>query len=273
MHGRQFAKIRSVRFDATQTPAVQVASSTTLRVKVPAHSVGAVSLRIVTDAGASPVVSRARYQYLAPPWVSTIFPSPGAIGVVGRSPSPVTTHRHHWRGMRQDVGHRCDSALVGAARAQVPANVRGAVTVRVVGRYGPSSSGPTFRFIGPPFRAVERARRHCGRPGGTIIGIDRTGVLEVSVGDQGATGLTGLSVTSADCDSGACGRIRRRQHGLRIRHIGRPVQLRRAAARPLTCQRRVGPVGGITRNCSIAAKRASGSARSIPPTSASRRRR
>jgi peptidoglycan/xylan/chitin deacetylase (PgdA/CDA1 family) len=149
VYGTNFTSVVSVYFGGRPGAAIHVASSTELLVTSPSHSALTVDVRVVTRHGTSPVTSRDRFTWVAPPHVSAISPSTGPTAGGTR----VTVDGTDFRNVRSvSFGSAPGTAIhvVTATRLLISAPPGAdSVPVVVTTDYGTSSGGPLFSYADP----------------------------------------------------------------------------------------------------------------------------
>jgi hypothetical protein len=137
VYGRNFVRVRAVRFGTTLGTLVRVLSSTKLTVRVPAHPAGLVNVAVASAYGTSAVVSYDHYTYVAPPRITALSPTMGpdtggtVVTVSGGSFIGVRTVTF---GGKAGTGLHVNSTT--SLRITTPAHLPGTVDVRVITAYG-----------------------------------------------------------------------------------------------------------------------------------------
>jgi hypothetical protein len=120
-------------------------------VTTPAHAAGWVHVRVVTTHGTSPTGSADRFRFVAPPSVASLSPATGPT----TGGTTVTIAGGGFESVHQVLFGSTPATsmtVTSTTFLQVvsPANVAGAVDVRVVTAYGTSAVAPADRFTYTP---------------------------------------------------------------------------------------------------------------------------
>ena len=201
VHGTHIRASRKVLFGTTPSPAIHAVSGSEIQVTVPKHVAGTVNIRYVNAYGTSPVTSRDRYTYVAPPTITSIAPTSGSTA--GGTPLVI-------RGTSFDritkivfgttAGTGTHAVSTTEATVTAPGHAAGAVDVRVVTAYGTSRVVQTDRFTYAAAPVVTGLSVASGPVVGgsavTITGRNLSQASSVLFGSNAATGLVRNSASS-----------------------------------------------------------------------------
>lgn len=176
VRGARFTRVQRVLFGSSVGRSVTVRSSGVLEVTAPAHAAGRVDLRVVTSAGTSPVVTADRYTYVAPPAVTRLSATSGALTGGGR----ITITGSRLAGVTRvlfgaTAGRSVTVLSSTSVSVTVPGHVAGAVDVRVVNSYGtsPAVAAGRYTYIGAP-TVTGLSPTSGGTAGGTRVTVRGT---------------------------------------------------------------------------------------------------
>ncbi|MHA3835742.1 IPT/TIG domain-containing protein [Terrabacter sp. AAH1] len=202
--GTALKRTSAVLFGTTPAGGLTRMSATQVRVTVPAHTMGAVDVRVVTPGGISPVAPVARFSYMAPsvvlpPSVTALSTSGGPI----RGGTLLTVTGTRFSGATRvtfggTAGTKLSVLSSTQLRVMTPARPAGAVYVRVTTRAGTSGPGPTFTYDAMP--TLARVSPASGGTGGgatvTLTGTNLARASAVRFGTTRASSFARVSATS-----------------------------------------------------------------------------